>query len=316
MILTVTLNPCVDHAVFVDALAINDVNRVMRTETDAGGKGVNLSRVAVELGSKSVATGFAGGGAGAYVRGVLDEQGVEHAFVPIAGETRTNFSIEDRTGLPPTHLNARGPHVSESEWSQLLATVERYSGEASWVCLAGSMCQGVPADAYRLLGEIVRRSGAQLMLDADGEPLRHGLKAIPNFIKPNESEAERLLGYPVHTLEEAAGAARALYGSLGEPEAGVHRIVVLSRGAKGAIMACQEGIFEGRSPQVEPRSTVGSGDSMIAGMLAALERGESLPEALHWGLAAGAATASTDGTKIARKAVVELLYAQASVRAL
>src|SRR5687767_14387149 len=105
MILTVTLNPSVDRAVFVDRLKVNDTNRVVRTETDAGGKGVNLSRVLRELGGETVATGFLGGGTGAYICKVLDLQDVPHCFVEVSGETRTNFSVEDAEQNPPTTFN-------------------------------------------------------------------------------------------------------------------------------------------------------------------------------------------------------------------
>lgn len=313
MILTVTLNPCIDHAVFVDKLLVGDVNRVLRTDTDAGGKGINLSRVAAELGAKSVATGFLGGNTGRFVRGVLDDQGVDHHFVEVEQPTRINFSIEDHQGTPPTHLNPGGPDISPSEWRELLATVRRYASQAKWVAVCGSMPPGVPPDAYRILLEAAHDAGAQTVLDADGEAMRLGLAARPNMIKPNAAEASRLCGHPVDTREAAIQAAGELYERLGEPDPSESRIVIVSLGRDGAICRSHEGLFAGDSPQIEPKSTVGSGDSLIGGFLASLLRGEGVGYALGWGLAAGAATATTDGTKIARKNVVELLHDDAHV---
>lgn len=307
MILTVTLNPAVDHALFVDGLKVGDTNRVLRDEIDAGGKGINLSRIAVELGAMSLATGFIGGGTGAFIRKVMARQGVLQDFVEVHGETRTNFSVEDTRGGPPTTFNERGPEIRPEEWEALLAKVRHYSSRAHWVALGGSLSQGLPTDAYRTLGDIAKAGGAKVVLDADGPPQIEGLEAAPDLIKPNAREAERLLGdgRRIETLDEAVRAAIDLRDG--------DRLVVVSIGALGAAMAGPDGVFRGYSPQVESKSTIGSGDSMIGGILAALERGKPLAEALAWGLAAGAATAMTDGSEIGRHHVFERLLPQARV---
>ncbi|RYG85468.1 1-phosphofructokinase, partial [bacterium] len=115
MLLSVTLNPSVDHALFLTELKVGDTNRVTRTERDAGGKGINLSRVYAEMGGETIASGFLGGGTGAYVRGVLEAQGVRHDFVTTSGETRLNFSVEDESHGKPTTFNERGPEISPEE---------------------------------------------------------------------------------------------------------------------------------------------------------------------------------------------------------
>lgn len=308
MILTVTLNPAVDHALFVEGLKVGDTNRVLRDEIDAGGKGINLSRIAVELGAMSLATGFLGGGTGAFIRKVMAKQGVLQDFVDVHGETRTNFSVEDTRGGPPTTFNERGPEIRPSEWEALKSKVEHYACRAHWVALGGSLPQGLPEDAYRILGEIAKAGGARLVLDADGAPQVEGLKAAPDLVKPNAREAERLLsdGRRVESLDDAVRAAMDLREG--------DRLVVVSIGASGAAMAGPAGVFRGHSPQVEAKSTIGSGDSMIGGILAALEQGRPVEEAFAWGLAAGAATATTDGSEIGRRSVFEQLLPQARVQ--
>lgn len=306
MILSVTVNPCVDHALFVKELCLGDTNRVVRTETDAGGKGINLSRVVAELGGKTVATGFLGGGPGAFIRKVLDNQGVLHDFVDIDHDTRMNFSVEDDSCSPPTTFNDRGPTIDPGEWTDLVRHVSGYAAGAWWVTLGGSLPPGVPADAFAQLCRTAHEAGSKVLLDADGEALALGMEAGPDFIKPNAKEASRLLGRPVDTLEEACDAAMEL-----------HRrgpsIVVVSRGEQGAVMAFDGRVLRGKSPQVHARSTVGSGDSLLGGMLWAMTESKSLEEAFAWGLAAGAATASTDGSEIARRPVVMELLPQAVV---
>lgn len=300
MILSVTLNPCVDHALFVASLKVCDTNRVVRTETDAGGKGVNLSRVVAELGGKTVATGFLGGGPGAFVRKVLDAQGVLHDFVEIAGDTRMNFSVEDESQAPPTTFNEPGPEISVREWEDLLQRVSRYAASAWWVAFGGSLPPCVPRDAFSQLCGVVHQAGSKVLLDADGDALQLGMLACPDFIKPNAKEASRLLGRPIDTLEQAMDAALELRGR--GPS-----IVVVSRGADGAVMACEDRVWAGTSPTVHARSTIGSGDSLLGGMLWAMTESKCMEEAFAWGLAAGAATATTNGSEIARRSVVKKL---------
>jgi 1-phosphofructokinase family hexose kinase len=309
MILSVTLNPCVDHVLFVDGLKPHDANRVVRAERDAGGKGVNLSRVVAELGGATCATGLLGGPTGEYVKLVLERQGVPHDFVACAGETRTNFSVEDGSGQPPTSFNQSGPEITPQEWAALLAKLDALLKGADWVALAGSFPPGVPPDAYRLIANMARERNCKVMLDADLEALRLGLEAVPHFIKPNEPEASRLLGRPVDSEASALDAARELL-PLVDPSG----FVVVSRGKDGAVLASAGELYVGISPSVVVKSTVGSGDSMVGAMLWAIREGKPLSEAFRWGLAAGAATASTDGSEIARKPVIERLYETAVVR--
>ncbi|MBL8087284.1 MAG: 1-phosphofructokinase family hexose kinase [Chthonomonas sp.] len=308
MILTLTLNPSVDRTLFIDTLKPGDTNRVRKVETDAGGKGINLSRVATEMGGRTTALGLVGGPHGACIHHVLHDEGVPNAFTPIAFDTRININIESDSGEPPTTFNAPGPEVSPDEWEALLLALRGHLGGATWVAMGGSLPPGVPVDAYRILGEIVSSSGKPWLLDADGDPMKLGMESGPTMVKPNSHEAARLLGHPVESDADAIGAARELHRRLGPAS-----VAIISRGARGAVLACVEGTFLGRSPQVVARSTVGSGDSLLAGILTKRDAGAPWADALQWGLAAGAATATTGGAEIARMNVIELLYDEASV---
>jgi 1-phosphofructokinase family hexose kinase len=307
MILTVTLNPSVDHALFVDELRIGDTNRVLRTERDAGGKGVNLARVAAELGAKTLATGFLGGGPGEYIRSVLERQGVSHFFIEVRGETRINFSVEDKSENPPTTVNERGPEITPEEMDKLYMALHSWLEGVRWITLGGSLPPGVSPDVFAKLIAFARQHGVRVALDADGDPMKHGIQAGPDFIKPNSKEASRVLGREVSNTEDALDAGQVLRAQL--IGAGVKDpVVVVSLGEHGAAMACKDGLFRGHSPEVIARSTIGSGDSMVAGMLWAIEEGKPLEEALQWGLACGAATATTDGSEIARLPVIQAMF--------
>ncbi|MEQ1823629.1 MAG: 1-phosphofructokinase family hexose kinase [Fimbriimonadaceae bacterium] len=303
MILSVTLNPSLDHALFVDKLKLNDTNRAVKCFKDAGGKGVNLSRVVAELGGESVATGFLGGGPGSYIRAVLDKQSVAHEFVEVEGDTRVNFSVEDTSELPPTTFNEPGPLISEARMEELMGVVQRLAVGSKWVCLGGSLPPSVPKSIY---GDIVDAlPNAKIALDADGEPLTLGLRRRVGLLKPNGPEAERLFGRQLETQTDLTDAVRWL-GERAE-------FAFISRGEQGAVLAAEGEVWWGITPNVVAQSTIGSGDSFIAGFLWSLTSGHSVEVAFRWALAAGAATAMTDGSEIGRKHVIEKLFDQASV---
>lgn len=307
MILAVSLNPTVDRTLFVDELKVGDTNRVVRTETDAGGKGINLARVAAELGAEAHVIAFLGGGPGEFVRRVLMTEGVSLTAIETEEETRINVCIESPQSGPPTMLNERGPTVSSENWSQMLELVKPLAARATWVAIGGSIPPGAPPDSMKTLIEIAHNQRAKALLDADGAPFVLGMEAGPEMIKPNVLEAERYLGRELRTDAQAFAAVRDLADR--GPQ-----YVVLSRGELGAILACDDGVFDARSPRIRQASTIGSGDSLLGAMLAALEQGKDTQEALRWGVAAGAATAMTNGASIASLAQVEALLPAVSIQ--
>jgi len=311
LILTVTVNPSVDHTLFVDKVALYDTNRASRVERDAGGKGVNVSRVVHGLGGETMASGFLGGGTGAYVRAILASEGVRQNFIEIADETRLNFAVEASDGNPPTTFSEPGPCVSAEELQTLVANLKACLFNASWLVVGGSRPCGLPQDIFRRLGQIARAEGVPFALDADGELLLAGLLAGPAFLKPNVAEASRLLERPLVSLSDIAVAAAeistlAAYG-------GEEPIVVISRGREGAVMRSKGEFWVGTAPEVVCNSTVGSGDSMVGAMLTSLARGATPQDALLHGLAAGAATAAKEGSGLATLSEVNALLPFASV---
>jgi 1-phosphofructokinase family hexose kinase len=329
MILTVTLNPSVDRTLFVEGLRQHDSNRVLRCETDAGGKGVNASRMAARLGHGTCATGFLAGGTGAYVRRRLDDEGVQHEFVEVSGETRSNVSVEDGSGEPPTTFNERGAPVDGLDFEQLAEVLARRAAGARWAVLAGSLPPGSAPETYATIGSLLRsaalglsRSGGRAIaafmgspsasIDADGEPMKAAMALPPDLLKPNAAEASRLLGRAVDTPEDAVAAARTLSDQMVSAGSQV-AVAAVSMGADGAALASPGGAWWGEAVPVEARSTIGSGDSMVAGIVGALANGGTPEEALRWGLAAGAATALSDGADIGRREDALRLFESARV---
>lgn len=312
MILTVTLNPSIDYTLFVDQLLIGDTNRVQRTEIDAGGKGINLSRIATVMGGETLAIGLGGGSPMKRIVHVLEQENVPNKLLKVRGETRLNFNIETTSHEPPTTLNSPGPEISTAEWSSLLELVRSELTRTKWLCVGGSLPKGVPEDAYFQLGNLAKAAGVPWMLDADKNPMQLGMKAHPNFIKPNRHETERVLQRPLTTQQDVIDASKELYENLGD--ANGERLVIISLGGDGAVMTCEEGTYVGTAPKIEVKSTIGSGDSLIAGVLTSACRGESWEVALRWGIAAGAATAMSSGAAIGNKFDIESCFSKVLVR--
>lgn len=315
-LVSVTLNPCIDRVLFVDAVHLGENNPVRHIERDAGGKGINLARVYRKLGGSVVATGFLGGYTGAEIAAVLDREKVVHDFIHIPAPNRASTLIESG-GVAATVFSERGPAIREEDYKALLQELELLLPGASWLTLGGSIPPGVPSEVFRDLAVMGHRYGAKVLLDADGDALASGLKGLPDLIKPNVAEAERYLGKTLKTVREQLSAAEELRLVLKKTKLSrlktYEPIVIISAGAHGAVMSCEDGLFMGESPKVVTRSTIGSGDSMLGAFLWAVESGYELSRSLAYGLAAGAATAITNGSEIASRSMIMQLLPEAKV---
>ena len=313
MILSVTLNPCIDVLLKIKGLKVNDTNRVQNKEIDAGGKGINLARVAAEIGGDVLATGFLGGANGLLVKDVMNDQsGLRHDFVTTQVETRMNVSVEDGSGKPPTTFNAPGETVTTEEWDALVKIIDANMPAGGWLTLGGSIPPGAPENAYEILLGMAKAKGTKVALDADGELLRQTIKHGPVMVKPNQNEAGRLLGYQVKHMHDVIEGVQEIHRML-EKHGVENPLAIISLGANGA-MACQEGkVFRAYGIRIDVNSTIGSGDSFVAGLLVALERGDRLEHALMMANACGAATAVTDGTEIARRDSVKEMVGRVKV---
>lgn len=291
MIYTVTLNPAIDHFVSLPSFAAGELNRAETEAFSFGGKGVNVSRVLKECGVVSVALGFVAGFTGEMLENGVKQNAITTDFIRVAGETRVNTKIA--ADGEETELNGVGPTVSEADFAKLLCKVKELDGEDVLV-LSGSLAKGLSADSYARLA--AAKNGVRVVVDTAGEPLKAALAAKPWLVKPNEAELFELCGEgDVQTLAEKAQAMGA-------------RNVLVSHGAAGALLLTERGeVFECEAPRGEVKSTVGAGDSLLAGFLAAVENGKSPAEALTYGVAAGSATAFSVG--LAKKEELDAVLA-------
>ncbi|MEU5963390.1 1-phosphofructokinase [Micromonospora parva] len=287
MIVTVTLNPSLDRAVEVDSLTRGEVIRAATAHLDPGGKGVNVSRALLANGVPSVAVLPSGGDEGNQLIRLLQTEGVEVLAVSISGRTRSNITLAEPDGTV-TKINEPGPAMSRAELDEVIDRVLARASSADWVVLCGSVPPGLPADAYAQLCRKLRIAGVRVAVDTSGPALREAALAGATVLKPNRDELADVVGTPLTDLDDVVDAAQCLrkWGA---------GTVVASLGADGAVLVDADGVRTGTCPVARPRSTVGAGDALLAGFLAAGAQGAA---ALAEGLAWGAAAVSLPGSRM------------------
>ncbi|MFG3250755.1 1-phosphofructokinase family hexose kinase [Streptomyces sp. NPDC048187] len=279
MILTVTLNTALDITYRVQGLRPHASHRVTEVSERPGGKGLNVARVLAALGHEVTVTGFAGGATGGVVRERLTGvPGVTDALVPVAGATRRTVAVVDERTGDTTQLNEPGPAVTPAEWAAFQEAYADLLTGAAAVALCGSLPPGVPVGAYAGLVRTARSAGVPVLLDTSGEPLRRGLAARPDLIKPNADELAELTG--THEPQRAAQAARRRGA----------RSVVASLGAEGLLAVTPEGRWRAAPPAHVRGNPTGAGDSAVAGLLSGLVEHLPWPQTLARAVALSAAT--------------------------
>lgn len=301
MIITVTLNPALDKTVEIPDFSIDAVGRITKMRTDPGGKGLNVSKVIAKLGGTSTAVGVLGGTTGRRIADAMDALGIACNFTFVEGETRTNLKVIDPARHTNTDLNEPGLTVTQDTLDGMLATLTQSIRPGDIVVLSGSLPKGAPVDTYGVWTAACREAGARVFLDADGEPLAHGLAAKPYLAKPNNHELSRLTGRTLQTADDLLAAARGMI------EDGVERVVV-SMGGDGALFVGKDGAYRAEGLKVPVGSTVGAGDSMVAALAYAAEQGMSGEDTVRLAVATSAANVMCSGSQAAeRSAVDELL---------
>lgn len=300
-IATLTLNPAIDLWSEAEVVRPTHKIRTANDRYDPGGGGINVARALHALGTEVEAVALAGGVTGDLLGQLLAEAGVAHRLLPIAGRTRINHVVAERRTGREFRFVLAGPPVSAEE----LAAVERCLDrlDVRFLVASGSLPPNAPVDTYARLAARVAAKGARFVLDTSGDALTAALDGGHVFlVKPSLGELEHSVGHALRepALQEAA--ARRLVAT------GKAAMVALSLGADGALLASAEGIWRRPAIPVEVRSTVGAGDSFLAGLVWSLARGDAPGDALGWAMATAAASLSQPGTKLCTKADVLRLH--------
>ncbi len=306
MIFTVTLNPALDKTAQAPNFKLDAVTRITELRQDPGGKGINVSKVIKQLGGESVAWAVLGGNTGRGIKASLEEMGISCRAFEVEGETRTNLKVVDPVDDTHTDINEPGPVVTDAMLDDMLAQLVAEISEGDIVVLAGSIARGASDDTYEKWVKACREAGAKVFLDADGDKLVAGIKGNPFLIKPNEIELGNMLGRTLDTDEKVAEAARELIAQ------GLDNVVV-SMGGAGAMFVSADRVVKGGSVKVPVGSTVGAGDSVVAALAFAEEKGMSLEDKVKLSMATGAANVMQSGTQAAPRDLVDSLIEKVTV---
>lgn len=305
-ILTLTVNPAVDRIVTVDRLVFEDRAYIESTTEAAGGRGINAARLLTSFGANVIAVTTSGKEVGRTFEEKLQHDTFAKEIVKIRNNIRINLTISDRQGLS-VKLNERGPALSQAEQNRLVKAVEKHLPQVSWLMLCGSLPPGMDEHFYTNLIRLAAKHKVGTFLDTDGDPLLHGLEARPTIVKPNQSEAERLLNTALITRSQLIDAVQHVK-KLGAES------VVLSLGSRGVIAATStEGVLEVVPPPVTALCPIGAGDAMSAAIVWALNNGEAFGDALRWGVAAGTASSKLPGITLANLEQTKEVYPHTQV---
>lgn len=289
MIIAVTLNPAVDKTVEVDNCTINSVNRISSIKLDAGGKGINVSKVVKSLNGESIALGALAGKTGKFIKSYMDTEKIENDFIFVPGETRTNIKIVDKIKNTNTDINEFGNNISEEDIKRIKEKVFKLAKTDDILVLSGSVPQSIEKNIYELWIKEARDLGIKTILDAEGELLKYGILSAPYLIKPNIHELEKLFDVKINGMAETISLCKGIF------DYGV-KMVAVSLGSQGALFMNKEKTIYAHGLKVKVKSTVGAGDSMVAALAFALEKGYSFERSVTLSVAAATAGVMTEGT--------------------
>lgn len=302
MILTVTLNPCIDKSTRVPIFEPESKLRCSEIVNEAGGGGINVSKALKRLDISSIALFPAGGHNGRMLNELLIEEGIDFRSVDTTVETRENWIVLESEKNNQFRFTFPGRSVEEAVIKKLIDEIRAFS--PSYVIASGSLPPGLPDYFYGLIIKTAKSVGARCIVDSSGSALQAVKNKGAYLIKPNRSELSKMLNAGDLKKEDISDAARqAIIDGFAE-------IIVVSMGAEGAWLVSNEESLFVTAPKVQKKSTVGAGDSMVAGISYALQKNLPLKEAIQWGVACGSAATMNEGTQLFDQKVAHQLFEQ------
>lgn len=284
MITTLTLNAAIDRTYFMSGRAPQPVERVQKVHMQAGGKGVNVSKVLKRLACPVIATGFCGGYLGQAFLQLLNEQDIQGQFVQVAQETRLCLNM---IYAHDTHeILEPGPVITPKEWEDLQGKVVQLASISKWMVFSGSLPQGLDETAYAQLILMLKKEGVNVIVDTSGAVLAASIDAQPYMIKCNQMEYAYLYSRETMTVDQ-------ILESLPNQSQGIEWFVV-TMGSKGAIIKNGKNIYKATPPAIQVKNTVGSGDAFTAGLVAGLYAGHHPEQAIILATASACANAEED----------------------
>jgi len=299
-IITLTFSPCIDKSTNVAVLSPDIKMNCTSVKEEPGGGGINVARALYRLGCVAKAMYVSGGCTGKKFDLLMQNENIATLVIPGINETRENITILDESNNKQYRLGMPMAPLIKSEYEQFLFQLEALD-DVTFIIVSGSVPPGVPLSIYAQISAIAVKKKAKLIVDTKGDALKHAVEAGVFLIKPNLGELSALAGKKELLPHEIKTEARVLI------ESGKCQVVVISMGAEGAMLVTSSISRQIKPPIIERKSTVGAGDSMVAGIVYALNQGNQLTEAVKYGVACGTATTLNPGTELCRKEDVENL---------
>ncbi len=299
-IITITPNPCIDITTRVTELIPDKKLLCTSMKKEPGGGGINVSRVIKRFGGDTKAIYLAGGYTGEFFTKMLQSESVNTNIIQTENHTRENFIVAEASSRHQYRFGMPGPVIQEKEWMKCLEMIDSLN-EASYIVASGSLTTGIPVDFFARVALIAKQKNIRLVLDTSGAALTSALEAGVYMIKPNLGELSFISG--VKELDTAAAIAAAKK-IIAKKQC---EVVVVSMGSGGALLVTAELTEQVIAPRVDRKSTVGAGDSMVAGIVLSLSKNQSFKEALQFGVACGTATTMKEGTALCDKTDVQHL---------
>ncbi len=301
-IMTVTINPAIDKNSSVEHVRSEKKLYCKTPRYEPGGGGVNVSRAINKLGGNSLLLYTAGGLNGQRLNSLLKEENLNEKAVDIHDSTRENLIIfEEATNLQ-YRFGMPGPKMTDKEYEKIFKILHQIAPFPKYLVISGSLPRGVPEEIYAEMAKLAKKKDCKVVVDVSGQPLKEAMKEGAYLIKPNMGELERLIGKKIKNETVLKTEAKKLV------ENNCCMIVVVSLGAGGALLVTDKITQFMRPPTVPIKSKVGAGDSMVAGIVLSLARGNSLKRSVLFGLASGSSAVMTPGTELCRKDDTEDLY--------
>lgn len=303
-IVTLTANPAIDVNTEVDRVISDAKLRCSNVTYEAGGGGINVSRAIQRLGGETLAVYTAGGPTGDLLEMLVSDDGIRGMRIAVEEWTRQNLTASENSSGDQYRFVLPGPNLKLKEWRRCLDEIDSLPDAPEYLVASGSLPPGAPEDFYARLARWANEAGVKMILDTKGEALRLAAAEGVYLLKPNMRELSHLAGRELQDDADVDAVAAEYV------KKGCCHSLALSLGKAGAVLYTTDHCVYIPAPTVQIRSTVGAGDSMVAGIVLSLARGASIEEATRFGVAAGAAAAMTPGTELCRREDTKRLYRQ------
>ena len=300
-IVTITFSPCIDKSTSVAALLPEKKLKCTTPKLEPGGGGINVARAIKKLGGEATAIFPSGGYTGKYFNHMLQQENIPSIIIETAGETRENIIVLDEFTNNQYRFGMPGAPLSQKEWKECLEALKGINN-IQFIIATGSLPPGVPSSIFAQLGKIAKAKGAKYIVDTSGDALSYAANEGVYLLKPNLGELSTLAGVKHIDIDKVETIAKEIIrGKKCE-------VIVVSLGAGGALMVTATATYKAVPPKVNRKSTVGAGDSMVAGMVYSLSAGKSLEQSLYYGVACGTASTMNPGTELCKKKDADFLY--------